>query len=313
MSATLDTEVTEPATVLEDTPAPDAGPTPEEALAASRTAIQRAEAAALAAQQREAAAQAALREARQSQQLDQAAVLGSAVEASTAERDGHARSWQAAMEAGDFAAASKHQVDMMLATARLERASGELAMANAAKERQPPARQESGGNALSPAVREWIEDHPEFKKPGPVRDGLLAMHQQLFDSGTREGSRYFRALDAEYDRLTGNGDMQQERPRNNGGSFGGAPPSRGSGRADGASSGERATLIPEVGTIFSRQSGGQMSIRIPFYLRELMDEGAKISGFLMPDGRTPDTARYAKDFIDNGNRGLITSEGKKYQ
>ena len=286
---------------------PRSGPTPEEALEASRKAIQAAEEQARSSQQREQQAAAELARMQASQQQDQVAVLASAVEASTAEAERHSHAWQAAMEAGDWAAAAKHNSAMAMATAKLERASGELAMAKAGAEQrrsQPPRQQ----NGVSQASQNWINSHREFNRH---RDALILKHQELLNDGVQADSpRYFRELDTEYDRLTGGGQTQE---RDMGGSrhqqqqFDGAPPSRGSG--GGSQAGVVRTLL---GDVHVRTVNGQTFIQIPQQLRADFDEGAKVN-------RTS-TAEYALEHVKaarerqaGGTGGLITSEGKDYR
>ena len=299
-----------PAVALVDEPQ-HTGPTAEEALAASRKAIETAEAASRASQQREQAAQAELHRVRASQQQDQAAVLASAVEASSAEHDRHAHSWQAAMEAGDFEAARKHQSAMMMSAAKLERAQGELAVVKAgAQQRQ---QQQGGGQpqqAVSNASQNWINSKPAFNKH---RDALLLKHQELVNDGiVPESPRYFRELDTEYDRLANNGQQHEggTGEMNKGGQgrqFDGAPPSRG-----GAGGSQGGTVRTLLGPISVRQVGGQTMIQIPQNLRESFNEGAKVNNMSVEE-YAMEHVRIAREMDAGGNGGLISEEGKIYR
>lgn len=303
----------QPKTSVSDQPAiqivePEApsGPTPEEALAASRKAIQAAEDQTRAARQREQQTAAQLEQMRHSQQQDQTAVLTSAVEASTAERERHSHAWQAAMEAGDWSAAAKHNSDLAMATARLERASGELAMLKAgAKRQQDQPRQQ---DSVSRASQDWINSHPEFSRH---RDALVLKHQELVNDGVQVDSpRYFRELDTEYGRLTEGGQRQQ-----NGGrqvadrqQFDGAPPSRG-GSGEGGQGHKVRTLL---GDVYVRQVGEQRFIQIPQHIRADFDEGAKVVGMSVAE-YADEQVKIAQERAAGGSGGLIQSEGNTYR
>jgi len=314
--------------VLEMTPeeSPKSGPTPEEALAASQKAIEQSERARVEAQQREQTAQAELQRARASQQQDQTAVLASQVEASTAERDRHASAWQAAMEAGDFKAAADHNKNLALATARLERASGDLAVIRAGIERQQQSgtREPQQRSGVSAASMAWVNSHPEFNRHATA---LIERSNRIIAEGVVPDSpRYFRDLDAEYDRLTGAADdkpVQQRGQSMNDGNgrqqFDGGTPSRGGGQSGGGNTVK--TLLGPVSV--SKGSDGRIrSINIPSHLRELFDEGAKINGYFRDVGgkRVLDTAGYALEQIEiaqeraaGGTGSLITAEGQIFK
>jgi hypothetical protein len=302
-----------PAVELVDEPA-RTGPTPEEALAASQKAIARAEESSRGAQQREQAAQQELARVRQSQQQDQAAVLASAVEASTAERDRHAHAWQSAMEAGDFPAASKHQADMMMATAKLERATGELAVVKAgADQRQRQGGQPQQQQGVSTASQHWINSHKDFNSH---KDALILKHQELINDGVViESPRYFRELDAEYDRLTNNGqhaeggaqrDMVDNR-RQQQQHFDGASPSRG-----GAGGTQGNTVQTLMGPVSVRVVNGQTMLQIPAHLRADFDEGAKVVGMSTAD-YAMEQVKIARERAAGGTGGLVGEEGKTYR
>jgi hypothetical protein len=289
------------------------GPSIEEALAASRRATEQAEAAQQAALNRERQANAELQRLQQSQVQDQAAVLASAVEASTAERDRHAHAWQAAMEAGDFPAAAKHQSDMMMATAKLERAGGELAMMKAGQghqqqPRQPQQQQQSG---VSEASQEWIDSHPEFNR---YAKQLIAKSNELIRAGVRvDGPKYFRELDAEYDRLMGDSGGQRDVSQNRDRQFDGAPPSRtggnGAGDNTGRGSGTVQTMLGPVGV---RVSNGQTYLNIPAHLREDFAEGAKVTGLSIEE-YAMEQVTIARDREAGRTGGLITAEGARFK
>jgi hypothetical protein len=297
-----------PAVVLSEEPTAKSGPTPEEALEASRKAIQAAEDQARTSQQREQQTSAELERMRASQQQDQVAVLSSAVEASTAERDRHSHAWQAAMEAGDWAAAAKHNSDMAMATARLERATGDLAMAKAGAEQRRGQPRQQQQNSISQASQNWINSHNQFNRH---RDALLLKHQELLNDGIQADSpRYFRELDTEYDRLTGGGQQQE---RDMGGrvskpqQFDGGTPSRGSG---GGSQG--GTVRTMLGDVHVRTVNGQTLIQIPPEHRELFNTGAKDCGMSVAD-YAMEQVTIAREIAAGGTGGLITSEGKNYK
>jgi hypothetical protein len=307
-----------PTIEIVDEPQRSTGPSVEEALAASRRATEQAEAAQRAAQQRDQQSQAELQRMRQSQTQDQAAVLASAVEASTAERDKHAHAWQAAMEAGEFAAAAKHMADSQLATAKLDRASGELAMLKAGQQqRQAPQQPQRTQDSLSPAVQDWIARHKEFSKPGATRDSLLAKHQELINDGVQsESPRYFRELDAEYERLTaGSGDGDgghRDMDRGQGRQFDGAPPSRGGGGSAGDGGRASGTVQTLLGPVGVRTSGGQTYLNIPAHLRADFAEGAKVTGMSVEE-YAMDQVKIARERDAGGTGGLISQEGAKYR
>lgn len=313
MSVTLENETDGkkqalPAVALEDAPQ-HTGPTPEEAIAASRQAMERSENEARLSKEQARQAQDQLHRVRQDQQRDQAAVLGSAVEASTAERDRHAQAWQAAMEAGDFAAAARHNSDLAMATSRLDRASGELAMLKAAP---APQRQQQQGGAVevSNSSQQWINSKPAFQRH---KDALLLRHQELLNDGVVvESPRYFRELDQEYERLTNpGGDTRDNSDMNgNGGSrqaFNGAPPSRGGNT--GTSANTVNTLLGPVGV---STRNGQTFLTIPPHLRADFDEGAKVVGMTTPE-YAMDQVRIARERASGANGGLIMEEGRTYR
>ncbi len=286
------------------------GPTPEEALASSREAIARAQEAERAATQRAQATEVELQRVRASQQQDQAAVLASAVEASTAERDRHAAAWQDASERGDWATARSHLAEMQMATSRLDRASGQLAMVKAGVQQQASAAQPPPQSGYSPKTQAWINNHSEFNRH---RDALIMKHQELVNDGVvQESDRYFRELHSEYERLTGAG--QRDGGRGNrmasdrGQQFDVAPPSRGS---QGAGSGGRV-IKTDLGDIRVRGPSGRQTVEIsPHHLPDFV-EGAKVARMKIED--------YVKEFIDadadqraGGTGGLITSEGRIYK
>lgn len=296
-----------PAIELVDEPQ-HSGPTPEEALAKSREAVQRSEQAARDAQQREQHAQAELQRVRASQQQDQAAVLASVVEASTAERDRHASAWQQAMEAGDFALAARHNSDLAMATARLDRATADLAVSKASAQRQ---QQQPGGQQQQPAVsnrsQDWINSHPEFNRH---RDALIKKHHELVNDGVQSDSpRYFRELDSEYDRLTGKGGDRAggDTMSNSDRGFGGATPSRGGGAGSNANTVQ--TLLGPVGV---RTSNGQTLLQIPPHLRELFNAGAKDCGMSVSD-YAYEQVQIARERQAGGTGSLIESEGRTYK
>ena len=283
------------------------GPTPEEALAKSREAVQRSEQAARDAQQRDQQAQAEIQRLRASQQQDQAAVLAGVVEAATAERDRSAHLWQQAMEAGDFPAAAKYNAELATASARLDRATADLAVskAGAAQRQQQP--QQQGQPAVSNRSQEWINSHPEFNRH---RDALILKHQELVNDGVQADSpRYFRELDSEYDRLTGKGgDLAGGDRGMSDRSFGGATPSRGS--SSGGSSPN--TVQTELGPVGVRVVKGQKLLSIPQHLREAFDEGAKVCGMTVSD-YAYEQVRAAEEMKAGGSGGLIRSEGRTYR
>lgn len=287
-------------------------PSIEEALAASRRATEAAEQAQRNAQQQAQQSQAEITRLRQSQMQDQSAVLASAVEASTAERDRHAHAWQAAMEAGDFGAAAKHQSDMMLATSKLDRASGELAVLKAQgqqPQRQQPQTQQNG---VSQASQNWINSHKEFNRH---RDALILKHQELVNDGlVPDSPRYFRELDVEYNRLVGDGGNQgggQEVDR--GRQFDGAPPSRGGGSGGGSDqSGRAGTVQTLLGPVGVRTTNGQTFLNIPAHLRPDFAEGAKVVGMSVED-YAMEQVNIARERAGGGTGGLISAEGQKYR
>ena len=283
------------------------GPTPEEALAKSREAVQRSEQAARDAHQREQQAQQELQRVKASQQQDQVAVLASVVEASTAERDRHAAAWQQAMEAGDFPAAGKINTELMAAISRLDRATADLAVSKAGTTQ----RQQPQGGQQQPAVsnrsQDWINSHPEFNRH---RDALILKHQELVNDGVQADSpRYFRELDSEYDRLTGKGgDLAGgDRGMSSDRGFGGATPSRGSG-----SGGSSHTIDTLLGPVGYRVSNGQEFIAIPPHLRPRFEEGAKDCGMSLI-AYTKDQIEIAKERRAGQTGGMIESEGRTYK
>lgn len=302
--------------VIEDQQQGSGGPSIEEALAASRRATEQAETAQRAAQDRERQANAEMHRLRQGQVQDQGAVLASAVEASTAERDRHAHAWQTAMEAGDFGAAAKHQSDMMLATSKLDRASGELAILKTAGQGQPQRQQQGQpqqqAGSVSQASQNWITAHKEFNKH---RDALILKHQELVNDGvTVDGPRYFRELDAEYDRLTaGGGDQGGQREMDRGRQFDGAPPSRGGGGSSGdGNSGRNGTVQTLLGPVGVRTTNGQTFLSIPAHLRADFAEGAKVVGMSVEE-YAMDQVNIARDQAAGGTGGMITAEGRKFR
>lgn len=290
------------------------GPTPEEALAQSRRAIEAAESSRRAAEQREQAAAAELTRMRASQQQDQQAVLASAVEASTAEQDRLAHAWQAASEAGDFPAAAKLLKDLTLASARLNQVTSELAMAKAGMQQRQQAAPQQQQNGVSQRSQQWIAEHPEFNRH---KDALILKHQELINDGVMADTpAYFRGLDAEYDRLTGGGqrdqhggnrrtEMQQDRRQQQ--TFDGAPPSRGNG--GGSQSGTVKTLL---GPVQVRSVNGQTLLQIPEHLRADFAEGAKVNRMSIEE-YTMEQVKIARERDAGGNGGMIMNEGATYR
>lgn len=305
-----------PTIELEDDHPAANGPTAEEAMAASRKAISDAETTTRMARQQAQEAQAEVVRVRAGQQQDQAAVLASAVEASTAERDRHAQAWQAAMEAGDFQAAAGHNKDMAMATAKLERASGELAMvrAGADQRQRQSAAASAQQSAVSQATMNWVAAHKEFDRH---RDALILKHKEILNDGvTVDSPRYFRELDVEYDRLTGGGGQQdmgsgdRQHPRQQ--HFDGAPPGRGNGGSTGGGSSQSGTVQTLLGPVNERRVNGQRFITIPAHLRPDFAEGAKVVGMSIED-YAADQIDIARERAGGGTGGLISGEGNKYK
>ncbi len=297
-----------PPIALEEPPE-HTGPTPEEALAASRKAVNDAQLARAAAESNAQQATAELNRVRSTQRDDQAAVLASAVEASTAERDRCASAWQAAMEAGDFKVAAELNKQLGMASAKLDRASGELAMLQESAKRGGGQQQEPQ-QGVPARSQQWINAHPEFNTH---RQALLAKHAELITDGVMvESPRYFRELDAEYDRLTGAGSRQQESrdmptpPRQQ--QFDGGAPSRGNGT--GGASGRTVNTL--LGPVSVRRSNGQDIMSITPNLRPRFEEGAKDCGMKL-DEYVWDQVQIAREREAGGTGGLILEEGRTFR
>lgn len=289
-------------------PQANTGPTPEQALAASQEAIQRAERDRDAAIRQARANEVELRQARQTQQQDQMAVLASAVEASTAERDQCQREWQAAMEAGDWAKAAEVNTKLAAAETRRQGAARELEIAKVAgPTRQVQQDQPANTGGYSQATRQWIDAHPEFSRSNAVKQALIAKHAELMDDGIQADSRaYFRALDEEYARLTSGGNRQENHMQRE--QFGGAPPSRGNGGNGGGGS----TVQTLLGPVKVSQRNGQTLIEIPTHLRSDFDEGAKIARISTAEYAL-EQVKIARERASGETGGLITAEGATYR
>lgn len=295
--------------VLEEPAEPvAAGPTPEEAAATSRRAVEEAQRARTAAEQQAQQATAEVQRLRESQTGDQVAVLSAAVEASRASRDGLADRWQAAMEAGDWKVAADLNKELATQAARFDRATGDLAQLQERIKQQPKQTQQAPGDAVPNRSQQWINTHPEFNTH---KDALILRHQELLADGvTVESPMYFRLLEEEYGRLTGGGGKQQTRqePAVRQQQFDGGAPSRGGG--SGASG---RTIKTALGDIVVRRSNGQdfMSIPNPQHRAE-MEEGAKVSR--MPfDEYVWEQVKAHREMEAGGTGGMIVTEGRTYR
>ena len=283
----------------------NAGPTPEEALAQSAERIKALETEAANARRAAETHRTEAQQARASQQQDQAAVLGAAVEAANADVERFQAEYQAALESGDFAKTAQINTKLNGAINRQQRAQGDLEMLKAGNGRAIPQNQGQSNNGITPATQQWIDSHPEFSAKGHVKDALILYHNQLLRDGlVAESPAYFRALDAEYDRITGN---RQEPPMSqNNRQFDGAPPSRGGGTQGGRTV---RTLLGPVGVT---QRNGQTLISIPESVRADFEEGARVTQMSLADYAL-EQVRAAQEREQGGTGGLITTEGATYR
>lgn len=254
---------------------------------------------------------------------DRRVAVSEAISSATSEKNQAVAAKRAAREAGDIEAELKADEALQAASFRLHSANAELASlpkegdpASAAGRVTDPGAQ---GNGVSPQAQAWIDAHPRFNSDKGYRDAMLASHAALLRDGVMEGSpAYFRGLDETAAVLDGTGNGGGGRMGEGGGNgngkgqpFGGAPPARGGGGGGGGGSGGR-TVNVRVGpdrlvpvTISRRSDGSIAKIHVPPGDRADLEEGAKICGMALGD--------YIVDMVENGDKGLIHTEGQSYR